>query len=453
MAYGYPVIPKTITVHLGKPDEPAQNVTVPFVDYIKNVASSEIYPTWPESAIRANIYAEISYALARIYTEYYRSKGYDFDITNTTQYDQAYVYGREIFENISQIVDELFNSYISKRDTIAPLFAQYCNGTTSKCAGLSQWGTVDLAKKGYIPYDILQHYYGNDIDIVNNAPVEDIPESYPGQPLRFGSSGNSVQIIQAELNRIRKNYPAIPKIPAENGVFGNMTEKAVKEFQKIFLLKQDGVVGPETWYKIKMIYSGIKKLNELSSEALEISEIAPVFSTELTLGTEGDEVKQLQYYLNVIAYFNDAIPSVVNDGIYGPNTQEAVSAFQQEYGLPQKNFVDRETWDKLKQVYTSLVAELTPEFYQNKAAIYPGTTLLRGSKGTDVSNLQTYLAAVSDYYGWDLALPITGYFGDQTYQAVKKFQETFGPRVTGVVGPLTWSAIAKQYDAIIGGQE
>ena len=171
MAVGLPVIPETITVHLGEPDEPAQNVTLPFMDYIMNVASSEIYPTWPEEAIRANMYAQISFALNRVYTEYYRSRGYDFDITNSTRYDQYFVNGRDIFENIQRIAGDIFNDYIRRRGAIEPLFAQYCNGTTVTCNGLSQWGSVDLANAGYTPYRILTNYYGDNIDIITNTPV------------------------------------------------------------------------------------------------------------------------------------------------------------------------------------------------------------------------------------------------------------------------------------------
>ncbi len=183
---GLPYIPETITVHLGLPDQPAENVTVNFSDYIKNVASSEIYPTWPESAIRANIYAQISYALNRVYTEWYRSKGYDFDITNTTQYDQYFVKDREVFKNISRIVDEIFNNYVVREGSVSPLFTAYCNGTTSRCDGLSQWGTVTLAEQGYTPLEILQFYYGDDIAIIENAPIRPNVESYPGFPLKLG---------------------------------------------------------------------------------------------------------------------------------------------------------------------------------------------------------------------------------------------------------------------------
>ncbi|MBQ5649615.1 MAG: spore cortex-lytic protein, partial [Clostridia bacterium] len=181
-------VPETITVHLGRPTANAQNVTVPFADYIKNVASSEIYPTWPENAIRANVLAQISYALNRVYTEYYRSRGYEFDITNSTAFDQSYVPNRDIFENVSRIVDDVFNDYIVRQGQVQPLFAQYCDGREVSCSGLSQWGTVTLANNGLSPYEILQSYYGNDINIIFDAPIGNAEESYPGIPLRLGSA-------------------------------------------------------------------------------------------------------------------------------------------------------------------------------------------------------------------------------------------------------------------------
>ena len=229
-----PVIPETVTVHLGAPDAPAENVTVNFSDYIKNVASSEIYPTWPENALRANIYAQISFALNRIYTEYYRARGYDFDITNSTAIDQSFVYGRDIFDNVSEIVDEIFNDYIARQGFIEPLYALYCDGVRTTCPGLSQWGSVDLAEQGYIPYDILRYYYGNDINIIQNAPVENVSESYPEVPLRLGSAGNAVRTVQTRLNRMSVNYPAIPKISSPDGIFGTETEDAVLEFQLFY---------------------------------------------------------------------------------------------------------------------------------------------------------------------------------------------------------------------------
>ena len=179
----YPFVPETITVHLGRPNEAAPNVTVPFLEYIQNVASSELYPTWPEYALRANIYAQVSYALNRIYTEWYRSRGYDFDITNSTAYDQAFVYGRDIFENVADLVSDQFNRYLARPGFIQPLFAVYCDGRRVQCNGLSQWGSVNLANQGLPPYEILTYYYGDNLDI-RTAPVRPATQSYPGQPLR-----------------------------------------------------------------------------------------------------------------------------------------------------------------------------------------------------------------------------------------------------------------------------
>ena len=235
---GTPFIPEKITVHLGTPDSSADNVTVDFPEYIKNVASSEIYPTWPESALRANIYAIITYALNRIYTESYPSKEYDFDITNTTQYDQAFVLNRSVFENISVIVDELFNDYVVWNGFTEPYFTSFCNGTTVTCEGLSQWGTVGLAEQGYIPYEILQYYYGDDIQMIKDAPVMTNVMSYPGSPLSEGDSSESIKILQIELNRISKNYPKIPKIPEINGVYGPETTAASENFNRYLTFLQ-----------------------------------------------------------------------------------------------------------------------------------------------------------------------------------------------------------------------
>ena len=193
----FPVVPEYITVHLGPPNEAAENVTVPFTSYIKNVASSEVYPTWPENALRANILAQISVALNRVYTEYYRSRGYDFDITSSTRYDQAFVPGRSTFENIDRLVDDIFNNYIVRQGNVEPLYAQFCDGVRTQCAGLSQWGSVDLAEQGMTPYEILQYYFGDNINIVFNAPVGDGTPSYPGRPLSRGSMGEDVRTFSS----------------------------------------------------------------------------------------------------------------------------------------------------------------------------------------------------------------------------------------------------------------
>ena len=242
-----PYIPQTITVHLGPPNSDAENVTVSFSDYVKNVASSEIYPTWEPAAIRANVLAIISFALNRVYTEYYPSRGYPFQITSSTAYDQKFIKGRSIFENVGQIVDDVFRDYIRYPGHVEPLAAKFCNGTTSTCDGLSQWGSQALAEQGYNSVDILRHYYGDDIQIVTGAPVKGVQSSYPGTPLRLGDQGQAVIQIQTMLNRISRDYPAIPKIPVVDGIFGANTQAAVRRFQEIFSLVPDGVVGSATW--------------------------------------------------------------------------------------------------------------------------------------------------------------------------------------------------------------
>ncbi len=446
-----PVIPQDITVHLGAPSSNAQNVTVNFVDYIKNVASSEIYPTWPEDALRANIYAIISFALNRIYTEWYPSRGYNFDITNSTAFDQAFVPNREIYDNISLIVDDIFNDYVVRSGEIQPLFTQFCNGTTSTCAGLSQWGTVDLANAGLTPYEILQSYYGTDIGIVENAPVADVEESYPGVPLRVGDSGNNVQIIQTELNRISQNYPAIPRIEDANGVFGLDTEEAVRTFQQIFDLSQTGEVDKSTWYRIKQYYVGVKSLAELVSEGISISEAQVPFSTQLREGSQGIGVRTIQYYLNILAYFNSNLSALPLNGIYGPETTAAVRVFQQYYGLPVTGVVNTATWNVLNRIYSETV-EFLPQGYSGEfAKLYPGYFLSEGMSGENVRDLQTYLSLIGQNLADIPEIPVTGYFGPQTREAVIAFQNAFGIPANGAVGPVTWNTIAQQYDFLIGG--
>ena len=289
-----PIIPETITVHLGAPDSTAQNVTLPFLDYVTNVASSEIYPTWPENAIRANIYAQISFALNRIYTQYYRSRGYDFDITNSTAIDQSFVQGRDIFDNVREIAGEIFDSYVRRRGSVEPLFAAYCDGVEVTCNGLSQWGSVDLANRGLSPYEILTTYYGDDIDIVTDVPVMGLDVSVPVFPLRVGNVGDDVRTVQIRLNRIAQNYPAIPKIVQTDGIFVEDTEAAVRAFQEIFNLTPDGVVGRGTWFAIQAIYAGVKRLNELDSEGIRLEEITKQFPEVLRQGDSGTGVLSLQ---------------------------------------------------------------------------------------------------------------------------------------------------------------
>ena len=362
-----PVIPETITVHLGLPNTAAENVTVSFPDYVKNVASSEIYPTWDESALRANILAIMSYALNRVYTEFYRSRGYDFDITNTTARDQAFVNGRSYFENISRLVDEMIGSYIRRTGTVEPLAAKFCNGTTSTCDGLSQWGSEALAQEGLDSVEILRFYYGDDIEIVTNAPMAGITESYPGTPLRVGSRGPDVTVVQTSLNRIGQNYPAIPKVSPVDGIFGPQTEAAVKAFQQIFSLDPDGIVGRATWYQIVRVYVAVLKLAELQSEGQRFFFIQE-YPEFLSLGDTGVLVEQLQYMLSVLSSFLPQVPDPGMSGIFDNATLNAVRGFQRYAGLPVTGSVGEATWDAIFEQFNSV--DIT--VFDN-GALFPGT--------------------------------------------------------------------------------
>lgn len=354
------VIPNPITVHMGAPSAYASNVQVSFSDYVKNVASSEIYPTWPDAALRANIYAIITFALNRIYTEWYRNQGYNFDITNSTAYDQYFVYGRPIYDSISKIVDEIFNEYVRRSGQNAPYFTSFCNGTTATCQGMSQWGTVSLANRNFTPLQILRSYYPNDIEIVQTNTITGIVSSYPGTALRVGSTGLDVQTIQTYLNRIRRNYPAIPAITDNAGVFGDSTRAAVTTFQKIFNLTADGIVGKATWYKISRIYTAVARLAELDSEGntLGIGTVPP--SAVLRQGSTGQDVITLQYLLNVIGEYYPGIPVIAQDGIFGSGTRQAVIAFQNEMRLSPDGIVGARTWNALYDTYLGIGENVSP---------------------------------------------------------------------------------------------
>jgi len=394
-----PYIPQQITVHLGTPRSNAENVTVGFVDYVKNVASSEIYPTWEESALRANIYAIVSFALNRVYTEFYPSRGYDFDITNSTAYDQYFVKGRSIFSNISRLVDELFNDYLRRPGFVEPLAAKFCNGTTAVCDGLSQWGSQNLALQGYNANEILQSYYG-EYEIVTNAPIRGITTSYPGTPLRRGTTGPSVVVIQTELNRISQNYPAIPKIPQVDGIFGERTEAAVRKFQEVFDLQADGIVGPATWYALVRYYVAVTSLAELRSQGQKYYYNSWAVTDPIELGDRGIKVEHLQYMLSVLAAYIPEIPSITIDGIFGPATRNAVIAAQRRFELPQTGIVDYDTWDEIYDQfsgiettsfrdpedfpYTSAILGNTPQRVRysrtGTATQFPGTNLRTGNQ-------------------------------------------------------------------------
>ena len=259
-----PVIPEFIIVHDGAPSNTAAaNYWVPFKDYIKNVASCEIFPTWPSATLTANILAILSFTLNRVYTEWYRGQGYNFTITNSTAYDHAFQYGRDIFDSISETVDQIFTTFITRPGIRQPLLAQYCDGERVTCPNwMSQWGSRDLGEQGYIAVDILKYFYGDDIFLMQANKVAGVPQSFPGSNLQMGSTGANVRAIQEQLNAIANNYPAIRKVRID-GIFGEETRQAVETFQQIFRLSSDGIVGFSTWYRISNIYVAVTRMGEL----------------------------------------------------------------------------------------------------------------------------------------------------------------------------------------------
>ena len=432
------VIPNPITVHLGRPDTGAQNVQVSFIDYIKNVASSEIYPTWPQAALRANIYAIITFALNRVYTEWYRSRGYDFDITNSTAYDQYFIYGRPIYDSVSRIVDEIFNEYVRRQGQNAPYFTSFCNGTTVVCSGLSQWGTVTLANQGLSPLQILRSYYPKDVEIAQTDVITGEISSYPGTLLKVGSTGLDVQTIQTYLNRIRKNYPAIPRITDSTGTFGSSTRAAVIAFQRIFNLTPDGIVGKGTWYKLSSIYTAVTRLAELNSEGdtLGIGTVPP--DSILRQGARGQDVITLQYLLNMVSIYHPGIPAPAQDGIFGSGTKRAVTAFQQTVGLTPDGVVGPLTWQALYETYHG-IEENVPSGGEIRYVVQAGDSLwlIAQKYQTTVSAIQKLNGLTGDLIkvGQTLKIPAgqntpSGYTeytvraGDSLWTIAQRYQTT-----------------------------
>lgn len=440
MAVRYPIVPNNITIHLGAPEEAARNITVPFTDYISNVAASELYPTWPRNALVANIYAIISFAMNRIYNEWYKSKGYNFDITSSPVYDQAYKEGRSTYENIDNIVGEIFNNYVVKGNQIQPYFTTYCDGRLKICNGLSQWGTVTLANQGKTPLQILQYYYGSDIKIKYDAPVGDNTEGYPGYPVGLGEAGNPVLLIQRDLRRIRNNYPAIPNITNTIGVYDDETRDAVKKFQSIFNLPETGTVDKATWYKIKYVYNSVKKLSELRTEGLTKDEITFLYDDELEYGDTGIQVEFIHYYLDALAFLDKDIPRLKTNSIYSDNTVTMVKAFQSKYGLPVTGKFTYKDWQVLKANYDKILKTYMNDFVSD---LYPGYFLSLGQSGEDVRRLQMYLLMICRKYKNIPGVKVNGMFDELTERSIKKLQRDNNLEQNGIVGPILWGKIVE----------
>ena len=443
MAVRYPIVPNNITVHLGKPDENVRNITVPFVNYISNVASSELYPTWPRNSLIANIYAIISFTMNRVYNEWYRSKGYNFDITSSPIYDQTFIENRSTYENINNIVEEIFNNYIVKSGQVQPYFARYCDGRKTQCDGLSQWGSVSLANQGRDALSILKYYYGNDINIKYDAPVGDVLEGYPGYEIKLGNAGNPVLLIQRDLKRIRMNYPAIPDIKTDLGIYDEETVNAVRKFQEIFNLPVTGVVDKATWYKIKYIYTSVKKLSDLYSEGLSEEEATFLYEDEINYGDTGIEVEYIHYYLDAIAFLDPDIPRLPTNSIYNDNSRTMLEAFQKKYKLPVTGIFTYQDWKVLKDTYNSILKSFPREYQDYINELYPDYFLMKGSTGEDVKRFQKFLLEICRF---DHSIPgvrVNGIFDDLTEKSVLKLQKDYGFDVNGVVGPLLWRKVVE----------
>ena len=447
-----PTIPEKIVIHLGAPDSDAPNVTETFADYIKNVASSEVYPTWPEEALRANILAQISVALNRVYTGFYRNQGKNFDITNSPAYDQTYVYQRDIFENISEIVDEIFDSYIRREGTVEPLFAEFCDGIEIRCNGLYQWGSVQMANNGSSYLDILKSYYGDNIEIVRNVPTTPRTPTAPVSPLKLGDSGRNVELMQIRLNRISRNYPGIPKIYPQDGFFDKSTEDAVKKFQEVFNLVSDGIVGAATWNSINFIYNAVKNLYTINSEGLTVAELETVYENELKLGNSSRNVYVLQYYLSYISLFYPTVIQPSTDGDFGPGTEASVKSYQSTFGLDPTGIVDERTWESIESTYYEILSRFPYSFSDGLILPFPGRVLRPGIDGNDVRALQEYLNYISKTYTSIPKIDVDGVYGPSTAAAVKKFVEIFNlPDSRGRVNAQVWNAIISIYDDLYTG--
>lgn len=458
------IIPEFITIHMGEPSECGEILTIPFIDYIKNVSCSCVYPTWREEALRANIYAITSFALNRIYTDWYKSRGYGFEITNSRNYDQMYVRGRTLFRNVCDIVDEIFDSCIKVEGFNQPLLAK-CENLSKEERCLSRWGSLDLAEDGLDALEILRKYYGDNIKVEKASYIAGIRRPYSGKPLSFDSVGDDVKFIQRALNFIGKKYTGIDKILQEDGIYGENTEKAVKNFQSIFNLKRDGIVGSKTWNKICLVYSLIKKIFG-SDNDIEDSEQD---SLPLKLGSRGELVKIIQEDLNYVLSNYNFYKNLKVDGIYGPLTEKAVLDFQKIFSLVPDGIVGKDTLDRLEYVKENL--KKLDNVFSNKALINDekvygelkgyqdmdssgeclnnnNFTIINqrklskevnmcinisfGDVGDDVKQLQKELNNLGKLYDFLEPLKEDGIFGENTKRVLEKFQEKFGLPVTGV---------------------
>jgi peptidoglycan hydrolase-like protein with peptidoglycan-binding domain len=447
------VIPDYIIIHLGAPASNAQNVRARFIDYIKNAASHEVYDTWPEDALEANILCIISFTLNRIGSKWYTGRGYSFDITNNTRYDQAFVYNGDIGGNISRIVDRVFNQYIRLPGHKEPYFAAYCSDPHSECPGrLSQWGTVTLAQSGMDALRIIRDFYPADAEIAQTFNFAGISVPYPGHELDTGYDSADVGTIKSWLNRIGANFPNIPSISnTDNNVFDAQTAEAVRAFQRTFNLNASGVADKVTWYKIAQIDGAVNQLDELvnESESVDIGAVLPAVA--LREGARGPDVAALQFLLNYLSEFYYSIPPVIENAVFDTRTKTSVVMFQNLIGTTADGVVGPMTWQLILNAYKGIklnVAVPQAAGPEHESSLYPGCPLKNGSGGSAVLSLQKMLNHLSEYYPQIPKLAEDGRFGNLTRSAVFTFQNIFSLTADGVADSETWSELIRQLDKV-----
>ncbi|MCL2376538.1 MAG: peptidoglycan-binding protein [Defluviitaleaceae bacterium] len=446
------VIPNFVTVHLGRWENQAPNVRVPFIDYIKNVASHEIFDTWPEQTIIANVYCIVSLTLNRVFTEFYRKRGQNFDITATTHMDQKYTHHGTIGARISAIVDRIFNNYLAIVGHLEPFLALYNDGVAANFPGrLSQWGSFfDGRDRGMNAWQIIRKYYPQNLELRQCDHFSGPLESWPGAPLSQGSQGEAVRTLQRYLNRVLGRYTNVIINPVD-GVFGPSTRSSVIMFQQIYNLPATGVVDRATWYQIGRIYGIEKALWEMNSEGIRIGIGTTPPTVVIREGATGARVTELQFLLDFIGMYYEEIPFVAETSRFDRLTTDGVRAFQRLFGLTVDGVVGPNTWRRLYEVYWGIVDNAptppptpAPPNPPNMPP-YPGTVLRIWSSGEDVRTMQQALNRIHEAVPGIPRVPEDGVFGELTREAVLAFQRIFGLSVDGAVGPITWDRIMREF--------
>jgi len=446
------IIPNFVTVHLGRPENQAPNVRVPFIDYIKNVASHEIFDTWPEQTLVANIYCIVSLTLNRIFTEFYRKRGLNFDITNHTSMDQQYTHHGTIGGRISAVVDRIFNNYLAIVGHMEPFLSLYNDGVVANFPGrLSQWGSFfDARDRGMSAWQIIRKYYPQNLELRQCNVFSGPLESWPGSSLSLGSQGESVRTMQRYLNRILGRYTNVIINPVD-GIFGNSTRNSVLLFQQIYNLPQTGVIDRATWYQIGRIYGIEKALWEMNSEGIRIGIGTTPPTVIIREGATGARVTELQFLLDFIGMYYDEIPFVAETSRFDRLTTESVRAFQRLFGLTVDGVVGPNTWRRLYEVYWGIENNaptpppVPPPTNPPNMPPYPGAVLRLGSSGESVRMVQQAINRLSEAIPGLPRVPEDGVFGEQTRDAIFAFQRIFGLSIDGAVGPITWERLMREY--------